>query len=191
MTLRAVWLSASIAQRLADHARADAPRETCGVLAGTWVTQGVASIDRVFPITNAAANPETAYWMDESELARLIPRLPAHRLELIGFYHSHPRGDAMPSPTDVRLATYPDSVYLIVGLSEGDVALAAWQIRRGAVTRLDLHIGEPPPAAELAVIYPATGPARMAMIVSAIGALLALIVIALTLLPPAPLIPGR
>jgi proteasome lid subunit RPN8/RPN11 len=191
MRIQAVWLSASIAQRLTAHARTDAPHETCGVLAGTWLTPGVARIEQIVPVTNAAANPSAAYWMDERELAQRLAELPAAKLDFIGFYHSHPRGTALPSPADVRLAAHPDAVYLIIGLDGAAAGLAAWQIEHGAVIRLDLHVGEAPPPAELAIQYPQPEVAQLAMIISAVGALLALLVIALNLLPPAPPIPGR
>ncbi|MCS7072429.1 MAG: M67 family metallopeptidase [Anaerolinea sp.] len=191
MNIQAIWLSDPLAQRLTESARRDAPHETCGVLAGTWLIPGVARVEALFPVTNAAANPDTAYWMEDLALARLLAELPDHGLELIGFYHSHPQGRAFPSPTDVRLAAHPDSVYLIIGLEGTTATLAAWQIRAGAVIRLDLQIGEAPPAAELALRYPQPQSAQIAMIISAVGALLALLIIALNLLPPAPPIPGR
>ena len=37
-----------------------------------------------------------------------------------------PAGDPIPSPTDVALATYPDTAYLIVGLGRDAPRLAAW-----------------------------------------------------------------
>jgi len=39
-----------------------------------------------------------------------------NRLELLAIYHSHPRTEAYPSATDIRLAYYPDSSYLIISL---------------------------------------------------------------------------
>jgi proteasome lid subunit RPN8/RPN11 len=37
-------------------------------------------------------------------------------LDVIGFYHSHPQSPAQPSPRDRDEASYPDHLYLIVGL---------------------------------------------------------------------------
>ena len=36
-------------------------------------------------------------------------------LELGAIYHSHTRSDPVPSQTDINLAFYPDSLYVIVG----------------------------------------------------------------------------
>jgi len=38
-------------------------------------------------------------------------------LDVIGFYHSHPRSAAVPSPADLAAAAYPNHLYLIVGLA--------------------------------------------------------------------------
>ena len=38
-------------------------------------------------------------------------------LDVVGFYHSHPHSAAVPSPTDLAEASYPDHLYLIVGLA--------------------------------------------------------------------------
>ncbi len=87
-----------------------------------------------------------AYYMDERALVAALISLEARGLELIGFYHSHPHSDPIPSPTDVRQATYPDTPYLIVGLKDGAARLAAWQMRYGQVSEVPLHVGsEPPP----------------------------------------------
>jgi proteasome lid subunit RPN8/RPN11 len=38
--------------------------------------------------------------------------------DLLAIYHSHPHTQAYPSSTDVALAFYPDSLYVIVSLEE-------------------------------------------------------------------------
>lgn len=172
-------LSEAQAQQIVAHARADAPREACGIIAGRGETAS-----EIIPIPNAAADPLHTYYMDERRLAEALISLEQRKLELVGFYHSHPNGEPLPSPTDTRQATYPDTPYLIVGL-KGEAKLAAWLLRRGQVTPVTLYIGSLPPAEA-----PQTTPTqRAAVIISALIALAVLIVVSLTLLPPAPVIP--
>ena len=45
--------------------------------------------------------------------------------------HSHVRSPAVPSPTDIGAAQYPDALYILVSLSEDDVR--AWRIVDGAI----------------------------------------------------------
>jgi proteasome lid subunit RPN8/RPN11 len=50
----------------------------------------------------------------------------AKGLELIGFFHSHPRGPAAPSQFDTDRA-WPGYVYLILGLeAPADARVRAW-----------------------------------------------------------------
>ena len=54
--------------------------------------------------------------------------------------HSHTHTPAVPSPTDIGLAFYPDSLYILVSLSEAEAdpttgapSLRAWRIVDGEV----------------------------------------------------------
>lgn len=176
-----LWLSHEQARTLVTDALNDAPREICGIIAGT----GTRAVE-IIPIANAAANPEQTYYMDERALARALLSLESRGLALLAFYHSHPAGEPILSPVDVRSATYPDTPYLIVGL-KGEARLAAWMLGYGDVTPVPLHVGLNPPepnaTAEL------TRAQKNAILLSALIALILVIVISLTLLPSAPPIP--
>jgi proteasome lid subunit RPN8/RPN11 len=56
------------------------------------------------------------YFMDERQMMDAMTNMRDNRLDLLAIYHSHPRTEAYPSATDIRLAYYPDSFYLIVSL---------------------------------------------------------------------------
>jgi proteasome lid subunit RPN8/RPN11 len=62
--------------------------------------------------------------------------------ELAAIYHSHTRSGAYPSQTDVNLAAnWPDPVYLICSLAEGDgPVVKGFAIRDGAVEEVDLVV---------------------------------------------------
>ena len=49
--------------------------------------------------------------------------------ELFAIYHSHPTAPAIPSATDIKLATYPDAVFLIISLNtKGVLELRGFKI---------------------------------------------------------------
>jgi proteasome lid subunit RPN8/RPN11 len=60
--------------------------------------------------------------------------------ELVAIYHSHTQSPAYPSQTDINLASYPDAIYLIVSLAEGEEPLRGFNIVDGQVTEAELTI---------------------------------------------------
>jgi proteasome lid subunit RPN8/RPN11 len=127
-----------IAQQLYDemveHARAEAPNECCGMLASRN-GQAVA----IFPAVNAAASP-LRYEIDGAEQYRIQMQIDDADLELGAIYHSHTRTEPFPSQTDVNLAFYPDALYVIVGLADGEPDVRAYTIRDGQVSEAELEI---------------------------------------------------
>ena len=117
------------------HAREDAPNECCGVLLGR--DGRVAEFRRC---TNAEHSP-FRYSVAPRELLE-IDRVARERdWEILVIYHSHLQTEAYPSPTDVRLAGYPEAVYILVSLQNPEQpAVRAFQIRDGAITEEELQV---------------------------------------------------
>jgi len=166
-----------IARELLEGAQRSPAAEVCGALLGTNSV-----VTDVFWIDNVAPNPAVAYRMDERQFAGVLTAsLPEQRL--VALFHSHPAGDARPSPLDIRAWSYPELPMVIV--SPRDRTLTAWMIA-------DLRVSDVPilPARRASgQDIPFTTAGRMAVIVSAVTAALLLILVSLSLLPPAPPIP--
>ena len=108
-----------------DHAREGAPAEVCGVLGGD---RGATSHARtVHRAGNVAANPRIEYRMDPTEQLALLEEVEAGGEDVVGFYHSHPRGPAEPSPTDRRRATWTGRSYVIVVLDGTHPYVGSWR----------------------------------------------------------------
>lgn len=177
----ALWLTDEQAQAVIRHALTEAPREACGLIAGHGTRATT-----IIPAVNAAPDPLHYYEIDHRALVQAMITIEHSGQSLIGIYHSHPHGDPIPSHTDIIQAAYPDAVYLIVGLHGGQPRLNGWRIRRREVEPVPLHIGPYPPANEL---NPLTNPQKAAILISAIVAFVFMIILSLSLLPPAPTIP--
>ncbi|MCL4248811.1 MAG: M67 family metallopeptidase [Anaerolineae bacterium] len=176
----AIWLRPALAAQILDHARADAPREACGLLIGRG-----RAVELVVPARNAADDATRFFRLDERDLVRGVFDAERRGLELIGFYHSHPDGVAMPSPTDIAQSYYPDAIHVIAGLRSA-APLAAWRLRYGEAERITLHVADQPPVAPDAV---GGRSVRLAVVIAALLALALTIAASLALLPPAPKIP--
>lgn len=176
-----LYLSVAQAHEITDHARRDAPREACGLLAGER-----SQVVRVIPLPNSAADAEKRYVIDPAAYVRALAEIEGQGLSLIGFYHSHPNGDPIPSPTDIREAAYPDAVYVIAGLRGGVSKLSAWRIRYGEVESVEICT-ETPTEEDIRL----SRAQKFAIILSAVLAVLFMLLLSLSLLPPAPVIPGR
>jgi proteasome lid subunit RPN8/RPN11 len=111
------------------HAREDVPNECCGVLLGRD-----GRVHQFRRCTNAEHSPYR-YSVDPRELLEIDRDARRNDWEVVAIYHSHTHTDAYPSPTDVRLAAYPEAVYVLVSLQHADQPVVrAYHIRDGEIS---------------------------------------------------------
>jgi proteasome lid subunit RPN8/RPN11 len=138
-----VQLPRVLADELITHAMADLPNECCGMIGGR---EGVAT--SVHPATNTEASP-FMYVMDPREQLQLMDAIDDAGEDLLAIYHSHTRSAAFPSRTDVELAFFGQTLYVIVSLANPDAPeIRAFQLRRdqpdgSAITEQPIEILEP------------------------------------------------
>jgi proteasome lid subunit RPN8/RPN11 len=104
-----IRLAHDVVAQILSQARSNPDEECCGLVAGRD-----GEILQVFPARNVADRAAVAYEIAPKELFRIMREIRSARLELLGIYHSHPRGDNQPSPRDVERAYYPDATYFII-----------------------------------------------------------------------------
>ena len=122
-------------EQMIEQARAEAPNECCGMI-GSRDGEAVT----LYPATNAAASP-LRYEIDGAEQIRIYNEIEEAGLDLGAIYHSHTRTEPYPSQTDINLAFYPDSLYVIVGLAGEEPEVRAFSIRDGRVDEAELDLG--------------------------------------------------
>ncbi len=174
-------LSRQQAQVLADNARQAAPNEICGLLAGQQD-----EVRLIIPIANVAADSTHYFEMSQPEFVRAMFHIQRQGLALIGIYHSHPSGEPIPSTADVAQAQYPDVNYVIIGLGSSQPQIAAWRIQQHRVVNVKLEYDSI--AAQSSELELSTS-GQVAIVLSAIIAVVLALLISLSLLPPAPIIP--
>ena len=126
--------SAALSTVLA-HAREAAPRECCGILiaAGTTIVEAVTS-------PNLAQDPNR-FLVDPGVHIAALRRARTLGLAVAGFYHSHPRSAASPSPAELAEASYPDLLYLIVGLGAEPPDIGVFELVDGNFRRISFVTG--------------------------------------------------
>jgi proteasome lid subunit RPN8/RPN11 len=118
----------AIRRQLEEHADAEAPNESCGLIA---FRNGVA--ERFLPAINEAASP---YRFTLKPLDPMDFFLEDEGYDLAVF-HSHPTDSARPSRTDVaNIGQWEGRPYLILSRPTGE--LAAWRILDGRIEPLEL-----------------------------------------------------
>lgn len=128
---RGIFVDRAIILQMMEECRRDAAIECCGLLAGHDGT-----IAAILPASNAFASA-TAYEIAPEELFRLFRDIRAQGMELLGIYHSHPKGDNAPSPADIERAFYPETAYFIISPApNAPRPVRAFHIRGGTVTEL-------------------------------------------------------
>lgn len=116
----------TLADRIAEQARAGYPFEVCGVLLGEDGT-----VREVVPVSNRETeSPRVRYQIAPEDLIRIQREAREAGCEIVGYYHSHPDHPARPSETDRRVAAEGLSdgvIHVVVGVARGEGTEAtAW-----------------------------------------------------------------
>ncbi len=128
-------LERSYVEEIIAHAREDDPNECCGIIAGSG---GRAT--KLYRALNSEASP-FRYNVDSKDLLRIYHDLDSRGWDVLVIYHSHTHTEAYPSPTDVRLAAWPDAHYVIASLMDAaNPAVRAFRIRDGEISEEELQV---------------------------------------------------
>ena len=103
-------------EKILAHARAEAPVEACGLIAGR-IEDGNKLIDKVYILTNVD-HAEEHFTLDPKEQLAAVKDMRANGLVPLGNWQSHPVSPSRPSQEDKRLAYDSRASYLILSLMD-------------------------------------------------------------------------
>ena len=115
---------------IAAHGERDYPHECCGLLLGSYASDGAKTVREVYPISNAREEQakRNRFLIRPEELMRCERYAQTKGLEVLGFYHSHPDHPALPSQYDLDHA-WPMFSYVVISVSEGAaMVLRSWEM---------------------------------------------------------------
>lgn len=125
-------IARSIRDEIMIHLLESAPNEGVGLLAvgepyrdedGLHVVEAV----RFYPGTNIERSP-SRYTMAPVEVVRALREMREAGWRLGAIVHSHLKGPATPSATDVREAHYPDALMVIVSFAVQPATTGVWRV---------------------------------------------------------------
>jgi len=118
------------------HSLAEQPNECCGVLLGRQV------IERAVRMRSVPPAPD-AYYMDPEQQIALFTEMQSSGEQLLGIYHSHPKGPIEPSGMDLQLAFHPDALYVIISLADaGNPEIGAYRLVDSAFAKITIAFVE-------------------------------------------------
>jgi proteasome lid subunit RPN8/RPN11 len=137
----------AIADSIVEQARAEYPNEACGIIAGTADAADGGTALRYEACRNEVASPYR-YSIHPDDAFRVVVGIDDADEAVWGVVHSHVKSPAVPSLTDVGLATFPDALYVLVSLAADEAdpstdapSLRAWRIVGGAIFEVALEVG--------------------------------------------------
>ena len=109
---------------IVSHCRRETPVEACGILGGRVTKADGAIVRDVLKVYTCGNELDSAteYRISGEEQIQAFIDIERSGMELLGFYHSHPRGGAMPSQVDRERGNYIGYSYMIVSLSPTKVS---------------------------------------------------------------------
>jgi proteasome lid subunit RPN8/RPN11 len=132
------------AEEIVAHAREEAPKECCGILAG--------KNEEVLRVYRARNAEESGYFysIDATDLYRIYSDTQALGWDFIAIYHSHPAAEPFPSQVDIAQASWtgpretidlwPGVLYIIVSLMAEEPVTRAFRIEQGQAVEVPLQI---------------------------------------------------
>ena len=126
-----IQLSEDHQNEIAAHGERDYPYECCGLLLGSFASEGVKIVREIYPISNAREESakRNRFLIRPEEFIRGERQAEESGLQVIGFYHSHPDHPAVPSQYDLEHA-WPVYSYIVVAVDSGAAReIRSWEMQ--------------------------------------------------------------
>ena len=133
---RVMWIARRALADMRAHARAERPNECCGLLIGD-----ARRIVRAVRARNRRKSP-TRYLIDPRDHFRAIHAAREEGLAVVGAYHSHPSGPAIPSTRDLAEAHDRSYLHVIVSLA-GRGETRGFRLADSSFEPVELQVGGP------------------------------------------------
>lgn len=130
---------AEVLQRLKSHAIQKYPYECCGVLLGKNLQEEKVVLQIVESENSSLKSKKRTFSISPLELFQIEKVAEKKKLEVLGFYHSHPEGEAILSKED-REHMIPSVLYPVISIKrkisgENQIEIRAY--KKNAFNKID------------------------------------------------------
>jgi proteasome lid subunit RPN8/RPN11 len=128
MTIAPLQISEELAARIRAHGVETYPHECCGAILGTDDSDRI--VRDLMPLQNRRNDsPRNRFEVTPDDVRMAEKTATDKKLDLIGWYHSHPDAPARPSEFD-REHAWPWYSYIIVSIQKGEPKdMNSWRLK--------------------------------------------------------------
>ena len=112
MSIEGATASEDVIKGIRSYAAAAYPNEGCGILIGSIAGASATIVEATSARNLNVERARDRYDLDPADFIRADREARARRLDIVGFWHSHPDHPARPSATDTERA-WMDYVYIV------------------------------------------------------------------------------
>lgn len=128
----------AVYEAIRAHGEQTYPHECCGALLGTSINGAWQIVESIRAGNTRTDSAHNRYNISPLELVKIEREARGKRLEIAGFYHSHPDHPAQWSQTDFAEAHWLGCAYVITEVAQGKAAITNSFLLSGA-TEEDKH----------------------------------------------------
>lgn len=125
-----IVLNSAVINNISGHGESAYPGECCGIILGTEGPDSKRKAEEIIPVMNAKKEEErhNRFLITPETLMQAERTARRKKLDVLGFYHSHPDHPAVPSEYD-REHAWPFYSYIIVSVIAGQAKdMASWRL---------------------------------------------------------------
>ncbi len=139
MSTQEICLPRKLTNQLLHLAQLSPDAEVCGLIGA----DSHGNLVSCYPVDNSADTPKNRFLLDARQQITAMKQMRDKGETLFAIYHSHPDAPAIPSPTDIEQASYPEALHLIISLNtKGVLELRCFHIAEKHVVELPLCLIE-------------------------------------------------
>jgi proteasome lid subunit RPN8/RPN11 len=125
-----IKISKDLSDEINKYSETEYPNECCGLLLGMVAVDKSKSVEELLPISNAREEKDkhNRFLITPDELMHAEMYARKKKIDIVGFYHSHPDHPSAPSEFDLEHA-WPFYSYIIASVAKGKAEnMTSWEL---------------------------------------------------------------